>query len=106
MTEWGNVAQIISAMFAMAAFVLSLWVFRTKRGRAEIDELFRRVNVVEGRVTKTEADLHHMPDKDSVHELKLAMADMKGQMAVIIERVGPIKAIAERLQDVMLEHGK
>lgn len=104
--DLGTIAQWASAIVAIVSLAMSIWVVATKRNRAEIDELFRLSNEHGGRITKAEADLRHMPDKESVHELKLAMADMKGQMAVIIERVGPIKAIAERLQDVMLEHGK
>ena len=41
-----------------------------------------------------------------MHELQLSMVEMKGQLAVIVERVAPIKAIAERLQENMLERGR
>jgi hypothetical protein len=33
------------------------------------------------------------------------MVELKGQMAVVVERVGPIKAVADRMQELMLTEG-
>lgn len=104
--DLGTLAQWASAIVAIVSLAMSVWVLATKRNRTEIDELFRRVNETDGRLAKVEGDLNHLPNKDSFHEMKVAMVELKGQMNVIIERVGPIKAIADRLQEAMLEHGK
>ena len=102
---WGNVAQIASAIVALSAFAVSLWAARDKRNSTTFAEAFARLNRHENRISSIESDLRHLPNKDSVHELKLAIAALDKQMAVVVERVGPIKAIAERMQEVLLENG-
>lgn len=103
--DWGNFAQIASAFASLAALLIALWTARNKRNADTFAEIFARLNRQENRIASLEGDLRHLPDKDVVHQLQLSLQDLKGQMAVVIERVGPIKAIAERLQEAMLESG-
>lgn len=113
MADLGNVAQIASAVISLAALVTALWAARSKRHetalnniREDMGRCFSRVDRCEQRVTGLETELRHVPGKEDVHELKLAMVELKGQMDVLIERVGPIKKIAERMQESLVEHGK
>ena len=131
--DLGTAGQWVSALAAIVAIVISIYAANSKRYekrhdetiaglRIEIGDLkgelrttvaamrgdlgrsFERVDKVEQGVATVENELRHLPDKDVVHSLQIAMTDLKGQMAVVIERVGPIKAIAERMQTVLLEH--
>ncbi|MDE2577935.1 MAG: DUF2730 family protein [Hyphomicrobiales bacterium] len=123
--EYGNIAQWGALVLSMAAMLNTMFNNRSKRNeealakiKAEADlkavEIFKkasqnaeRLDRHELRLSSMEADFRHMPSKDAVHNLQLTMRDLQGQMAVVIERVGPIKAISERLQDVLLaEHTK
>ncbi len=113
MSELGNAAQIASAVISLVALATSVWVAFSKKNdqviaslRSDIGRAFERIDHVEKEVGTVSTELQHVPGKDVVHEMKLAMTRLEGQMNVIIERVGPIKAIAERMQEVMLEHGK
>ncbi len=87
----------------MAVSLIALGVAAANRRAERIKAIESRIERHDLRIQKTEGELAHLPGKDSVHKLELAMADLHGQMAVVIERVGPIKAIADRLQEVMLE---
>lgn len=100
--DWGSMPAWIADAVSVAALVVALNGRRSDK--AEAAE--KRLDLHEGRLQKIEADMVHLPGKDSVHGLEMAMQEMKGQMAVIIERVGPIKAIAERMQEVLLEGAK
>ena len=95
----GTFAQWAAVAMALVALVISAVNRRAER----IGKVEERLEGYDLRLQKAEGELAHLPGKDSVHKLELAMANLHGQMAVVIERVGPIKAIADRLQEVMLE---
>ena len=101
-----DVWQILTALAAVGAFLLSLYTLLTARNRKDVTELLDAKNRHENRLAKVEIEVSHLPGAQTVHELQLSMTEMKGQLAVIVERVAPIKAIAERLQENLLEHGR
>ncbi len=101
--DWGTAAQWGAFIVAIIALVRGEMRAHDKSYRSDITTLDSRIENVSTRVGSIESEMHHLPGKDSVHGLEMAMQELKGQMAVIIERVGPIKAIAERMQEVLLE---
>jgi hypothetical protein len=106
MLDWSEVWQGLSAAGSISAVALSLYTLMTARNRKDVGNLQDASTDHENRLTKLESTVEHLPDGDTVHELQLSMVEMKGQLAVIVERVAPIKAIAERLQETLLEHGR
>ena len=103
MLDWATIWQALSAAASISAVALSLYAAATARNRRDVADAKTKIDDHEIRLTKAESDIAHMPDRDAVNDLKLSMTKMEGQMAVIVERVGPIKAIAERLQETLLE---
>lgn len=65
--------------------------------------ILQRVDKVEDRVTKVEAEIEHMPDKDHAQRLELAISRLEGRFDVLSERIKPIAAISDRIQDAVLE---
>jgi uncharacterized coiled-coil protein SlyX len=106
MLDWSEIWQGLSAAASLGAVVLSLYTLLTARNRKDVADLHDTNRDHEKRLTELESTVEHLPDGDTVHELQLSMVEMKGQLAVIVERVAPIKAIAERLQETFLEHGR
>jgi hypothetical protein len=106
MLDWSTVWQGLSAAGSVSAVALSLYAAATARNRRDVAELRDTSVDHEKRLAGLESTVEHLPDGDTVHELQLSMVEMKGQLAVIVERVAPIKAIAERLQETFLEHGR
>ncbi len=70
-----------------------------QRGEAAID----RVDNLENRITLVEADMRHLPDKDVTHSLEKAIGDLRTEVSVLSERIKPVAAIADRVQEAMLE---
>lgn len=119
--EWGTVGQWISPVVAIG---ISIWAAFSRRGEKAFDELkktlneaieglrgddgriFNRLDVVESRCSSIETELRHLPSKDAMHNLEKALLKMEGKIDVISAKVEPIKAISERIQENMLEHGK
>ena len=55
----------------------------------------RRIQTIEG-------EIKHLPDRDTTHRMELAMAEISGNLNVMAERLKPIEAIGERLQNTLL----
>ncbi|MGJ5203600.1 DUF2730 family protein [Bradyrhizobium sp. HKCCYLR20261] len=64
--------------------------------KAEIDSL-------KDRLTRVEADMAHLPDKDVTHRLEMALGAMQAEMRELNAKVRPISAMADRIQEVMVE---
>ena len=103
---FGDAWQMVTALASLLAVCLSLYTLVTARNRKDVTELIDAKNGHETRLAKVEIEIAHLPGAQTVHELQLSMIEMKGQLAVIVERVAPIKAIAERLQESLLEHAR
>lgn len=118
--ELGSIPQWGQFAIAFAIGLGTIWGVLSKKAEAEARraelqaaEVLKqslgnkeRLDRHDARLTAIETDLRHLPDKDIVHRLEMAMARLETEVKVITERVGPIKAIAERLQEAALEHGK
>jgi demethoxyubiquinone hydroxylase (CLK1/Coq7/Cat5 family) len=63
----------------------------------------QRVDKVEDRVTRVEAEMEHLPDKDVTHRLEIALTKMNGEMAAMKESIKPISAMAARIQEAIIE---
>lgn len=61
---------------------------------------------VEDRTTTIEGDIRHMPSASQAQRLEIALSEVRGDLAVLNERLGPIGAISERLQEFLLEEAR
>ncbi len=103
--DWGTAAQWGALLISIVALLRGELRSQDRDYKAEIKGVERRFEHVENRVQIVETEVNHLPDKNLVHALQLSMVELKGQMAVVVERVGPIKAVAERMQELMLTEG-
>lgn len=71
--------------------------------KAEHLKICVKVEVIEDRVAKIEGEMKHMPDKTAVHEMKLAMAEMSGQLGIMNERMKAVAATGDRLQEFLVD---
>ncbi|MEX2480216.1 MAG: DUF2730 family protein [Gammaproteobacteria bacterium] len=71
--------------------------------RQEIGAVTKRVEECERRSDRIEVDMAHMPGRDTVQRMELTLTEMRGQMGVLNERLVPVAAIADRLQEFLLE---
>ncbi len=59
----------------------------------------RRIQTVEG-------ELKHMPSKDMVNDIRLAMADMKGTVGTLTETLASVSRTVHRIDDYLREDAK
>lgn len=102
----------LSLVVAVAALVMPYLTNRSKdldkkiEGKADailVGTLAGKLDLVEDRVTVVENDLKHLPDKETTHRLEMSIGDMRAEMRGLAEKMKPIAAIAERVQDAVME---
>jgi hypothetical protein len=78
---------------------------REKRKIAD-EAVVARFSLLEQRVLKTEAAIEHLPDVQASHRLELAIATLNGRIETLDEKLKPVAAIADRMQELLLEQAK
>lgn len=58
------------------------------------------------RIQRVEDELKHLPDKDTVMELKLALAELKGTVNSLGETVGSVSRTVHRIDDYLRQEAK
>lgn len=110
MMEWGNIAQIASAVVAITALIVAVYNRRSEETRAAIDAVDGRVrdadqdiDLLKNRMHAVEEHIKHLPDAGTTHRLEKTMVELQGQLAVMGERLKPVAAIGDRLQEFLLQ---
>jgi hypothetical protein len=76
---------------------------KTRADHNQVGILAAKVDIVEDRITVVENDFKHLPDKETTHRLELSISEMRTEMRGLSEKMRPIAAMAERVQDAVLE---
>lgn len=58
------------------------------------------------RIQSVESELKHLPDKDTVTELKLAIAELKGTVGRLDEQLGSVGRTVHRIDDYLRKDDK
>lgn len=112
MSDWdmGSVAQwaavLNTLLIAIFGFLWRQSSEALKSLHGDISRAFVELDEERQRLSKLEVALSHAPTREAIHAIHLEIAQVRGDLAVIAERVKPVAAIAERLQDNFLEAHK
>ncbi len=91
--DWlGLIALLISVGTSVTVFFTS----GAKKNTATLIDHDRRIQ-------RMEDEMRHMPSKDQVNEIKLAMADLKGTVGIMGETVASVSRTVHRLEDYLKE---
>tara|TARA_R110002020_G_scaffold34066_35_gene103973 strand:- start:9181 stop:9528 length:348 start_codon:yes stop_codon:yes gene_type:complete len=55
------------------------------------------------RIQAVEAELKHLPDKDTVNDLKLSLVELKGTVSAMSESMGSVSRTVHRIDDWLRE---
>ncbi|RJF70887.1 DUF2730 family protein [Rhodopseudomonas palustris] len=81
---------------------LKPWI-ESKASKEHTDVLQKRVELIDKRVTTVESELKHLPDKDTTHRLEIALKDLGIEVGRMAERIKPVAAMADRIQEALVE---
>lgn len=107
-----NISPVVVWVIALSqllTFGLTVWNLIASGSRANARTLEAHSDMLqrqENRLNAVELSLREIPTRRDFHELDLRMTKLQGVMEVLTERLRPIEAITERLQETMLERGK
>ena len=73
-------------------------------GRVEVVE--RDAATMRNRIATVETAVRGLPSRDDIHGLTLSMTRMEGDIGRIDDRIKPVVAIMERMQELLISRGK
>ncbi|QDY99077.2 DUF2730 family protein [Nitratireductor mangrovi] len=101
----GAIALIVSLVNSFHSFFTSGTKENAKRLEA-IDGPDGKVTKLESRVQAVENELKHLPDVQTVNDIKLAIAELRGTMGQQAEVMNGVARTVHRLENYLLEKGK
>lgn len=75
----------------------------TRASKEHVASVANKLDKLEDRTTRIETELKHLPDNQTVNRLEMRIAEMSTQVGVLAARIEPVSAIADRLQEKLLE---
>ncbi|OJY32030.1 MAG: hypothetical protein BGP11_11105 [Rhodobacterales bacterium 65-51] len=99
----------VIALSQLLTFGLTVWNMISSGSRANAKRLDEHAGMLarhSERLQSMEQAVRDMPSRDDFHKLDREMVGLRGTMAVLTERLEPLKAITERMQELLLERGK
>lgn len=113
MMDIGTMAQWGSLAVAALALIYTVSSARSKVSSEAWRDVNTKLSGHDAKLTRHDAeieqirrDIEHLPDKESMHEVELMIRDLKTDFAVLNERLKPVAAISDRLQEFLLEQAK
>lgn len=55
------------------------------------------------RLSRTESQIAHLPDKDATHRMEMALVELRGDLKVMGANLAPIAATNERLNEFLMD---
>ena len=97
------------ALSQLLTFGLTIWNMLSSGARANakrLEEHAAQLGRHSERIQGVEQSLRDIPTREDFHKLDKQMTQLSGALDVVTERLRPLEAISERLQELMLERGK
>jgi uncharacterized coiled-coil protein SlyX len=108
-TTFQDVVLWVIALSSLVSFGTVVWnIFSgpSKKNSSAIVELTARLGAQDVEVQRLRDKVEALPNASMMHRLELALARMEGHIDRLDERLKPVTAIAERMQDLLIEQGK
>ena len=99
----------VGALSLLLNFGLSLWSLLNsgaRQNRIKLDELDARLGRHETRLGGLEQTLRSLPSTGDLHKIELELSGMRGELGIMGQRLMPVAAIAERMQELLLQQSK
>lgn len=105
MIEIAALLPWLSAATALLALATTLWSILSSPARKAADRVAAaeaRLDAMDREIVRIEARLDALPSRDALHGLELSLGRLEAQIGRIDERLKPISATMERMQDALL----
>ncbi|WP_186390375.1 DUF2730 family protein [Stappia sp. TSB10P1A] len=97
----------IASLLAIASLIYTWITARSKINEQRLGGHERKLTEHDRRVQKLESEVSHLPRKDDVHELRVALAEVKGSVGRVEESIAGTDRTVRRIEQFLLrEPGK
>lgn len=93
---------LINSFLSLIGVVYTFVTSGARLNGKRMDALEERLTLDEKLTQRIADQLADLPRRESLHSLELTLARMEGQMMTLDERLKPVAAIAERMQETLL----
>ena len=105
MPHWLDLVKtFVPLFFSLVAVVHTFWVNRTKDVDQRLDNLDRRCNGLSERVGHVEQSIENMPSASDVHDIKITLTEMSGELKVLHQMIAGHNALFTRLESIVGRH--
>lgn len=94
----------ISLLVSLAAMVIAWFRTRKQDVEAKFKVGSKRMDGLDRRIAKAEQEIAAMPGKDDLHEVKIALAEMAGEMKAMAASQRSTNDLLRRLETVVGRH--
>ncbi len=98
-----------AAISTILSFGTTIWTILKSGSKENV----RRLVALEARAARNDIEVQRLhdavdqlPNAEMMHRLELSLARMEGHIDKLDERLKPVTAIAERMQDLLMEQGR
>jgi uncharacterized coiled-coil protein SlyX len=92
--EYSDLGSILPVLLSIGGpaigAVYTFFATRSARADKALADIGKRLDEVEKRVQTLESEMAHLPNKDLITELRLALAKLEGTVGALNERVGGV----------------
>ncbi|QCI65538.1 DUF2730 family protein [Phreatobacter stygius] len=110
----GSIPSWLSIIVTTVALTYTVVASRSRAAKDDVEKnrteaagrhgaLALKIDQLDDRLTRAEGELEHLPDKDTAHRMKMAIARLEGRLETMDERLKPVAAMASRMQDYLIE---
>ncbi len=107
-----NVADILlwvvalSTFFSFGSLVWTVFSGPSRKNTTRIDQIEASLTLLESGHQRLRDRVDGLPNADMMHRLELSLARMEGHIDRLDERLKPVAAISERMQELLIEQGR
>lgn len=101
--DWLSLAALL---ISVGGVVYAWLTAASKANTGALSQVNAKIADHAARVAAVEFELKHLPDKESVHRLELAMADMKGQLSTLSSASDGTHRALLRMEDFLMNRDK
>lgn len=100
LNQWlGAAALVISLLTSVYAWLTS----KAKANSEHLKSVDKKMIDYDRRIQAIEGEMKHLPDKDGVNDLKLALAELRGTVGALTESLSGVSRTVRRVENFLMK---
>lgn len=96
----------LSQLLTFGLTVYNLFAAGSRVNAKNIEQHAERLNSHDQRIAAVELAYQTVPNRKDFHDLEVRMAELRGGMDVLAERLRPLQHITDRMQESLMQPGQ